>query len=192
MRLTLLVGLGLLIVSGLTIPTHAKTWGPAKVQTNGFDRKAALDEIHRELAAAPDQATSRRIIDRFWLTWMTTPDEETAELLNRALRARGGFDLEKAMGFLNAIVEKHPDYAEGWNQRATIHFMQSRFEAALKDCEVTLALAPRHIGCLSGSAIILIRHLKRYELGRKFLMEAIKLHPWIYERVLLKEIPPSY
>ena len=137
MRLALLVGLGLLIVSGLTTPTHAKTWGPAKVQTSGFDRKAALDEIHRELAAAPDQATSRRIIDRFWLTWMTTPDEETAELLNRALRARGGFDLEKAMGFLNAIVEKHPDYAEGWNQRATIHFMQSRFEAALKDCEIS-------------------------------------------------------
>lgn len=183
--------ISLIICAALTGISNAKTWGPATVANPGFDRAKALDEVFRELATAPNEPVSRVIADRMWLIFMQAPDEETAENMNRALRARGGYNFDKALGFLNTIIDSHPTYAEGWNQRSYIHFLKKDYDKALTDCERGLALEPRHLGCLSGMARILIRHQKRYLSGKALLQRAMKLHPWIHERVLLKEIPET-
>ena len=167
----------------------AQTWGPASPVEPGFNRNVELENIFKQLAKAPDEVTARVIADRLWTTWMMTPDAETAEDMNRALRARGGYNFDKALGILNVMIARHPEYAESWNQRSYIHFLKKDYTKSLADCEHALMLEPRHIGCMAGMARIKIRHQKRFAAGKALLEKAIELNPFIYERVLLKEIP---
>ena len=163
--------------------------GPATVVKPGFHRAAALDRIHKALAEAPHFDNAKLAEDDLWLTWMMAPDEQTAEELNQAIRAKGGYNFEKAIGFLDTMIARHPDYPESWNQRSYVHFLMGNFDKSLSDCEHALTLEPRHIGCLAGMAMILIRHQKRYKAGKALLDRAIALYPLIHEKVLLKEIP---
>jgi len=167
----------------------AKTWGPATVARSPAERERALDETFRDLAAAPNEASSKTMVDRLWLLWMQAPDAWTAENMNRALRARGGFDFDKALGILDTIIQRHPDYAEPWNQRSYIHFLRTDFDKSLSDCEKALQLEPRHIGCMTGMARILIQHQGRFKAGERLLRQAIKLHPFVYEKILLTQTP---
>jgi len=175
----------------LTNNVHAKTWGPAKAAPPGFDRKAQLEELYQKLGEAKNQFQSRVIFDQLWQTFMTAPDEDAAEYLNRALRARGGYNYEKATKILDELIEKYPTYEEGWNQRAYVNFLRKRYNLSIEDCHKVFELDPRHLGCLSGVARILIRQHKDYVAGERFLKEAVRLHPYIYEKILFKEIPKT-
>lgn len=168
---------------------HAQVSGPAAVVKPGFAKTEALDQIFADLATAENDSVARYKTEEMWKIFLMTPDAETADDMNRAIRARGGFNLEKAAGLLNGIIERHPDYVEAWNQRATIRFLQRDFDASLADCEEVLDLEPRHLGCLSGMAIIYVRHQKKYDEGRAVLKQALELYPRIGEKSLLLEIP---
>ncbi len=60
-----------------------------------------------------------------------------------------------ALDFLDQVVTLSPAYAEGWNRRATVHFMMNNFRKSMADINRTLSLEPRHFGALSGLAQIL-------------------------------------
>ncbi len=184
------VGVLLAIFSSSTM-AQSKTWGPATAAKPGFDRKAKLDELFGKLSKAPNETASRIIFDDLYSTWMTAPDEEAAESMNKALRARGGFNFDKAIRILNPLIERLPGYAQARNERSYVYFLKKDYGRSLMDCERVIEIEPRHLGCLSGMARILIRHQKRYKAGRVVLEEAMKWHPRIYEKVLLKEIPAS-
>ena len=170
---------------------QTKTWGPSAAAKPGFDRKAKLDELYGKLSKAPNENASQVIFSDLWSTWMTAPDEEAAETMNRALRARGGFNFDKAIGILDPLIERIPNYAQAINERSYTYFLKKDYEQSLADCERVIEIEPRHLGCLSGMARILIRHQKRYKAGKAVLEKAMKLHPRIYEKILLKEIPTS-
>ena len=192
MRLDLRLALNLILALAMTCfvaVAHAKTPGPAAAEKPGFDRKAELDKVFDQFAKAKNETQSLQATDNMWRIFMTTPDEQTAEDLNQALRALRAYYVENALVIINRIIERHPDYAEAWNQRAYIHFIRERYDEAVADCQQVLVLEPRHIGCLTGMARILIRRTKNYEGGRKFLEEALRLNPFLFERKLLDEIP---
>ena len=181
--------LGILLVLVFTGASHAKTWGPATVASPKVDRKAELDRIFNLLSKAENPVAGALVADQMWLIFMAAPDEQTAEDMNRALRARGGYNFDKALGILGGMIERHPNYAESWNQRSFVHFLKKDYDRSIADCRKALELEPRHIGCMSGMARILIRHQKRFVEGEKLLRQALELHPHIYEKVLLREIP---
>ncbi|WP_346894318.1 tetratricopeptide repeat protein [uncultured Roseibium sp.] len=145
------------------------------------------DALFDALKSAKTEAEARLIEDSIWWFWLDeAPDTETRHLVDEAMRKRDGYDFEGARLLLNDAIERAPDYAEVWNQRAFILFLQDKLDEALEDADRALELEPRHFGALSGKAHILMRQ-GRVDLGQQALRQAIEIYPFIKERHMLIE-----
>jgi tetratricopeptide (TPR) repeat protein len=147
----------------------------------------ALDRLFAELRVAPDATAARAIDQQIWFYWTTPFDPLLAGRMNEILSARRLGDPVEAVVLLNRLVEDYPEYAEGWNQRATMYYMMGNFDASIADCEKVLQLEPRHFGALSGRAIMYLQQGKR-ALALKDMATALEIHPFLNERQLFPEL----
>lgn len=149
--------------------------------------QAALDRLFAELRVAPDATTAHAIDQQIWLVWTTPADPVLRGRMNEVLVARSMGDLSGAIILLDRLVTDYPDYAEAWNQRATMHFMLGNLDASLADCAKVLELEPRHFGALSGRALIYLQQGKR-ALALKDMTTALEIHPFLSERHFFPEL----
>jgi tetratricopeptide (TPR) repeat protein len=148
-------------------------------------RDAVLRELFARLASAASQRDAEAIEREIWSAWLATDDPAVASLVERGLAAMAAREVAAALEAFDRVIELAPDYAEGWNKRATLHWLRGAFEASVADIDRTLALEPRHFGALSGLAMI------REAQGRPFeALEALErlLHihprmPFLNERI---------
>lgn len=148
---------------------------------------AALDELFAQLRTAHDPATARQIDQAIWAVWTNPSDPVLNERMRAVLVARGTGNIAQALRLLDSLVVDFPDYAEGWNQRATIHYMMGNFDLSIADCGKVLELEPRHFGALSGRALIYLQQGKR-ALALKDMAAALAVHPFLSERALFPEL----
>jgi Flp pilus assembly protein TadD len=78
-------------------------------------------------------------------------------LLARGREALEGEEYEKALDHFTALVDLDPDFAEGWNARATAWYLKDEYWRAVADIQRAIELEPRHFGALSGLGVILER-----------------------------------
>ena len=74
------------------------------------------------------------------------------------LRAKAAMDAQKtdvALKLLDAVVRLRPDYIEGWNRRATLHYLKNDYTHSLEDIQQVLIREPRHFGALAGLGMIM-------------------------------------
>lgn len=143
------------------------------------------DALFDALKNAPNEQASEPIENEIWKSWLeAAPTPELQAKVEAAMQRRGVYDFQGARDLLDEVIEEAPDYAEGWNQRAFVLFLQGNYEASLEDIERTLELEPRHFGALSGRAMVFMT-LGRVQLGQKALREAVKIHPFLKERNML-------
>ncbi|MDF0599760.1 hypothetical protein P1J78_03345 [Psychromarinibacter sp. C21-152] len=145
------------------------------------------DALLAELAAADSQAEADALVPRIWEIWLTAPDAAAQEVLDAALARRRAYDYLGALRHLDRLVAEYPDYAEGWNQRATVHFLTGNFERSLADVAEVLKREPRHFGALAGRAVIYFQQ-GRIPLAQLAVREAMEVHPYLAERAIL-EVP---
>jgi tetratricopeptide (TPR) repeat protein len=167
----------LLLVFALILPAHADA---------AADKKA-IDTLFAQLKAAPDAASAGPIVNQIWLRWLTPSDPALAARMRAVIVAREAGASSAAITLLDKLVADFPDYAEGWNQRASIHYLMRDFDASLKDIERTLVLEPRHFGALSGRAMIYLSQNKR-ALALKAMIAALAINPYLAERKLFPEL----
>jgi Flp pilus assembly protein TadD len=115
---------------------------------------AALDDLFIALRDAEGPAV-HAIEAKIVQEWSRSGSPSIDLLLDRGRDAMEREDWSRAIEHLSALVDHAPDFAEGWNARATAHFQAGRFGHALRDIEQTLALNPRHFGALSGLGVIM-------------------------------------
>lgn len=145
--------------------------------------------LFERLRNARSEKEGRRAEDEIWRMWMAqAPTPGIGEAVAEAMRRREQYDWNRAREILDRVVTDAPDYAEGWNQRAFIRFLQQDLDGALEDVERTLALEPQHFAALSGQALILMQQ-GRIEPGQKVLRRAVEIHPWLKERSMLFPTP---
>lgn len=158
---------------------------PAAAQTN--DRyEALLDALAQSGTAGEAQELSGAI----WQIWLTAPDAGAQAVLDAAMARRMAQDYLGAIRELDRLVEGWPNYAEGWNQRATMYYLIGALEDSLSDVDEVLAREPRHFGALSGKAVILMAQGK-VALAQLTVREALKYHPHLNERAILRVNPDS-
>lgn len=124
-----------------------------------------------------------------WQVWLRAPDEAAQEVLDAGMRKRDSYDFLGALAAFDRLVAYCPDYAEGFNQRAYIHFLRQDYAKALVDLDAALALQPLHVAAQSGRALTLM-NLGQLSAARKQLLEAVKNNPWLSEAALLAKGAP--
>ncbi len=75
--------------------------------------------------------------------------------MGRAAKAIDEQKNDLALQLLDAVVELAPAYAEGWNRRAYVYYLQNNYKRAVGDLRRALALEPNHFKALEGLARIL-------------------------------------
>lgn len=169
---------GLFVLLMLAGPAHAA--GP-------YVDTAALDELFAQLRVAPSAAEADDLSQQIWGYWMNPSDSTLAARMATAGAFLGVGDLPSSLHMLDTIVKDYPDYSEGWNQRATVHYMMNDFADSLTDIDKVLALEPRHFGALSGRVLIYLKQGKHAEALRD-MIAALAIHPYLSEKKLFPEL----
>lgn len=128
---------------------------PSKLPKVGADRTRGLDFLLGALKAAPDEDSARHVEARIWALWLQTPSDTAALLMTRAKAAMDVQNMDVALQLLDAVVKLRPDYIEGWNRRATLHYLKNDYVRALEDIQQVLVREPRHFGALAGLGMIM-------------------------------------
>ena len=136
----------------------------------------ALPALFALLAEAPDAAVAAPVEREIWVRWTQHADPAVEALMEEAGLAMAVDDFDQALAALDRVVAMAPGYAEGWNRRATVHYLSGRLEASLADVERVLALEPRHFGALSGRGLCLLA-LDRPEEAAEAFAAALAVHP---------------
>ena len=113
-----------------------------------------LDALFSQLQSANSGRTAKIVEQLIWKIWLQSGDETVDHLMATGVKAMGAGNYKKALAAFNAIVKDAPNFAEGWNKRATLYWLMGDFEKSISDIDQTLALEPRHFGALSGLAMI--------------------------------------
>ena len=119
----------------------------------GQDRPRADDLLDR--LAQPDLRNWPVVEEEIILLWSRSGSASADYLLERGRAALASGDIDAAYDHLTALTDHAPDFAEGWNARATMFYEANRYGPAIADIQRTLALEPRHFGALTGLGFML-------------------------------------
>ncbi len=116
---------------------------------------------------------------QIWQIWSTHPtkDELTKSLAHGSKLMSDG-KLQLAYDIFSEIVHLEPNWAEGWNKRATVLYLMSKYNNSLEDINKVLDIENRHFGALSGQGLVYIK-LNHYEKAISSYKEAQKIYPSI-------------
>ncbi|MEE9428085.1 MAG: tetratricopeptide repeat protein [Paracoccaceae bacterium] len=151
-----------------------------------FAQSERLDQLFTELSdvETPDW---ERVVSDIWREWSHSGSSAMDLLLERGRSAMQAGEFEVAIEHLTALTDHAPEFAEGWNARATAYFQAGLFGPSIDDIKRTLALNPRHFGALSGLGMI----MEQLELPEKALsayrqVQAIHPHSRGIEDIILR------
>jgi tetratricopeptide (TPR) repeat protein len=116
---------------------------------------AQLDTLFARLKKERSPESARALADRIGETIAVSGSATVDMLMANAAKAVSGKRYGAALDFVDQVTLLDPTYVEGWNRRATIHYLMGNFGKAMSDTARVLALEPRHLGALSGLAGIL-------------------------------------
>lgn len=124
--------------------------GAASADQNNPD----LDDLFQKLSVTTEPAAAQPIERQIWMLW-GLPDDRVASIpFAQGVIAMSNGALQEARGYFDQVVSVAPNFAEGWNKRATVAFYLGDMDGSVRDIQKTLELEPRHFGALSGLSMI--------------------------------------
>ncbi len=135
-----------------------------------------LPALFARLKSAGSDSEARVVEAIIWQIWSVSADDEVNAMMLRGLQAMTDGSPKQALTVFDAMVQRSPYFAEGWNKRATVYYLLGDFEASVGDIERTLQLEPHHFGALSGLGQIYLA-LDRDEAALKAFEAALAIDP---------------
>ena len=111
-----------------------------------------------------------------WLLWGRSGDPGVDELMARGVAAMQEGQHADAISLFSKVIEEKPDFAEGWNKRATARYLAGRYAESIADCDEVLKRNPRHFGALSGLGEIYLA-LERPAQALAWYRRALEVNP---------------
>ena len=145
---------------------------PSKTPT----RAEELDRLLTRLAKARDVDEAKGIAALVQRLWMQSGSDTADLLMSRAMTAMNRDRHDVAEALLGKVIALQPGWAEAWNKRATLRFLDGDDTGSMEDISHVLAIEPRHFGALSGMGFILARHGED-AAALKALRRALSVYP---------------
>lgn len=160
-----MITIPLLVIALLTgLPSHAD------------QRDPRLPKLFDALGKAGNVPEALALETMIWAIWSETGDHELDLLLEGGAIAMNHEDFDTALNDFNELIKRAPNFAEGWNKRATLYFLMGNYQASLADIGHTLALEPRHFGALAGLGLVNLE-LDNDEAALDAFQRVLKIDP---------------
>ena len=111
-----------------------------------------------------------------WQVWSRSGDDEIDRLLAIGIEQMSERHGEAAVETFTTIIERRPDFAEGWNKRATVLYLLGEYQKSLADCDEVMKRNPHHFGALSGYGMIYLK-LGDPALALAYFERALAVNP---------------
>ena len=149
------------------------------VIADSTERDVKLNELFEQLKKSNNVSIAHEIEMKIWNIWSTHPtQEQLTQLLAKGSYLMSEGELKSAYEIFSTIIKSTPDWAEGWNKRATVLYLMGRYQDSLNDIDEVLKRESRHFGALSGRGLVQIE-LKNYEEAIKSYQDVQKIYPTI-------------
>ena len=139
-----------------------------------------LDRLFSALLGADDFAQGSRITEEIWQRWRQVDNTVIGDLLASGITAMNAHDLGLALDSFDQVIQKAPEFAEGWNKRATVYYLMGEYNHSIRDIRQTLLLEPRHFGAMAGFAWILL-YQRDFEMAEHVLRRALSVNPFLVD-----------
>jgi tetratricopeptide (TPR) repeat protein len=111
-----------------------------------------------------------------WRCWCQSGNADADRIFRAGVEAMQKGDLPQADELFSRVIEIVPEFAEGWNKRATVRYAMERFEQSIADCQQTLARNPNHFGAASGQGLCHLS-LRQFREAAVSFRRALDIHP---------------
>ena len=150
-----------------------------------------LNNLFKKLNETENQDEIRDLISDIWNIWYEVDDPKVIEYFEKGIQAMNLRNYPLAIRFFDNLIEEDPNFAEGWNKRATVHFMMGNFDQSLQDIIKTLELEPRHFGALDGMGLIFI-HQGQFQQAIDVYDKMLEIFPFSVKTMDKKERIQSF
>ena len=146
------------------------------IPTSGGQNDPRLPPLLEALSMAASAEAAAPIEAQIWALWTSSGETGIDRLMAIGLAAMSVQDYPQSLAAFSEIIENKPDFAEGWNKRATVHYLMGDYQRSTEDIEHVLALEPRHFGALSGLGLIALA-IGDPEQALEAFETALMIHP---------------
>jgi tetratricopeptide (TPR) repeat protein len=135
----------------------------------------------------PNEVIRERATQELWRIWFEQKGILGLEVIRRAQILLDMGDFSKAEEALTRLIKQQPDFAEAWNRRAVLYYMQGQYHRAIADCQMAIRLNPFHFGALHGLGLCHAA-LEDYPQAIQTFHRVLKIQPYSLEnqRLLLE------
>jgi tetratricopeptide (TPR) repeat protein len=88
-----------------------------------------------------------------WTIWLRSGNDDIDALMVEGAQRMEQEEYPEAIEIFDQIIARAPQFAEGYNKRATIYYLMQEFDKSIADIHRTLELNPVHFGALSGMGL---------------------------------------
>jgi len=135
-----------------------------------------LDPLFDRLRGTASEAEALSLEQSIWKIWVRHAEDKVNSRMAQGILLMNAGRFQQSLNAFNDVVSLAPRHAEGWNKRATVHYLLGDFDASVRDIQRTLDLEPRHFGALSGMSLIYME-MGRAGAALKVLERALQIHP---------------
>ena len=77
-----------------------------------------------------------------WQVWSRSGDPTIDRLFATGLEQMNARQGEQAVETFSEIIRRQPEFAEGWNKRATVYYLLGEYQKSLADCDEVMKRNP--------------------------------------------------
>lgn len=135
------------------------------------------DSARLEESLRDENPMVRQYAERgLWALWSRSGDAGIDQLMARGVDQMYANDHRAAIASFTQVIRQKPEFAEGWNKRATVYYLAKDYKRSIADCDEALKRNPRHFGALSGLGQIYYE-MDDYERSLEWFRKALAVNP---------------